>query len=106
PMWVVVVAVICVVLTAIGGAAAVRRRSVTPWLAPAVTGILVVASLELFVLTIPLAFILLVLVIARAVRRVSGRIPDDHSVGAPGLLLTVGLVPLLLLILLGRPVIE
>jgi hypothetical protein len=106
PIWVVVVAAICVVLTVIGGAAAVRRRRVTPWLAPAVTGVLLVASLELFVLTVPIVLILLVLVIVRLVRRVSGRVPGDQSVGAPGLLLTVGLVPLFLLILLGRPVIE
>jgi hypothetical protein len=106
PIWVVVVAAICVVLTVIGGAAAARRRRVTPWLAPVVTGVLAVASLELFILTVPLALILLVLVTVRAVRRASGRIPGDQSVGAPGFLLTVGLVPLLLLIFLGRPIIE
>lgn len=106
PIWVVVVAAICVVLTVFGGAAAARRRRVTPWLAPVVTGVLAVASLELFILTGPLALSLLVLVTVRAVRRVSGGIPGDPSVGAPGFLLTVGLVPLLLLIFLGRPIIE
>ena len=106
PMWVVALAAICVVLTVIGGAVAVRRRRVAPWLAPAVTGVLLVASLELFVLTIPLLVLLLVLISVRAVRRGLGRIPADKSVGAPGFLLTVGLVPLFLLILLGRPVVE
>jgi hypothetical protein len=106
PVWVVVVAAICVALTVIGGAAAAARGRVTPWLAPAVTGVLAVASLELFIITVPLALILLVLVTVRAVRRVSGRIPGDQSVGAPGFLLTVGLVPLSLLIFLGSPIIE
>jgi hypothetical protein len=106
PVWVVVVAAICVALTMIGGAAAAARGRVTPWLAPAVTGVLAVASLELFIITVPLALILLVLVTVRAVRRVSGRIPGDQSVGAPGFLLTVGLVPLSLLIFLGSPIIE
>jgi hypothetical protein len=106
PISVVAVAAICVVLTVIGGAVAVRRRRVTPWLAPAVTGVLLVASLELFFITIPLLVILLILISVRALRRGLGRIPADQSVGAPGFLLTVGLVPLFLLILLGRPVVE
>ena len=106
PTWVVVVAAICVVLTVIGSAAAARRRRVTPWLAPVVTGVIAVASLELFILAVPLALILLVLVTVRALRRVSGRIPGDQSVGAPGFLLTIGLVPLFLLIFLGRPIVE
>ena len=106
PIWVVVVGGSCVVLTVIGGAAAARRRRVTPWLAPLVVGVLLVASLELFVITIPVALILLVLISVRAMRRLLGRIPPDQSLGAPGVLLTVGLVPLFLLLFLGRPVIE
>jgi hypothetical protein len=106
PVWVVVVAAICVALTVIGGAAAARRRRVTPWVAPLVTGVLLVASLELFIVTVPLTLILLVLITVRAVRRGLGRIPSSQRVGAPGFLLTVGLVPLFLLIFLGRPVIE
>jgi hypothetical protein len=106
PIWVVVVAAICVVLTVIGGAAAARRRRVTPWVAPVVAGVLLLGSLELFIVTVPLALILLVLVTVRAARRSLGRIPADQSVGAPGFLLTVGLVPLFLLIFLGSPVIE
>lgn len=106
PIWVVAVAAICVALTVIGGAIAVRRGRITPWLAPAVTGVLLVASLELFVITVPLLLILLILISVRAVRRGLGRIPADQSVGAPGLLLTIGLVPLFLLIFLGGPVVE
>jgi hypothetical protein len=106
PIWVVAVAAICAVLTVIGGATAARRRRITPWLAPVVTGALVVASLELFMITVPLALILLLLISVRAVRRGLGRMPADHRAGAPGLLLTIRLVPLFLLILLGRPVIE
>ena len=70
PAWVVVVAAICVVLTMIGGAAAARRRRVTPWLAPVITTVLLLASLEVFVIAVPLALILLVLVAVRALRRV------------------------------------
>lgn len=106
PIWVVAVAAICAVLTVIGGAVAVRRRRVTPWLAPAVAGVLLVASLELFVITIPLLLILLILISVRAVRRGLGRIPADQNVGAPGFLLTIGLVPLLLLFFLGGPIVE
>lgn len=106
PIWVVAVAAICVALTVIGGAIAVRRGRITPWLAPAVTGVLLVASFELFVITVPLLLILLILISVRAVRRELGRIPADQSVGAPGLLLTIGLVPLFLLIFLGGPVVE
>src|ERR1017187_2994329 len=106
PGWVVVVAAICVVLTMIGGAAAARRRRITPWLAPVITTVLLLASLEVFIVAVPLALILLVLIAARALRRILGRIPFDQTVGAPGLLLTVGLVPLFLLIFLGRPVVE
>ena len=106
PIWVVALAAICVVLTVIGGAVAVRRRRVSPWLAPAITGVLLVASLELFVITIPLLLILLILISVRSVRRGLGRIPADQSVGAPGFLLTIGLVPLFLLIFLGGPIVE
>lgn len=106
PVWVVVVAAICVVSTMSGGGAAVRRGRLTPWLAPVVTAFLALACLEVFTLAIALALILLGLVTVRALRRVSGRIPRVQSVGAPGFLLTVGLVPLLLLIFLGRPVVE
>jgi hypothetical protein len=106
PIWVVVAAGICVALTVIGGAVAARRRRVSPWLAPVVVGVLLVASLELFIITIPLALMLLVLISVRSVRRVRSRIPADQRVGAPGVLLTVGLVPLFLLLFLGRPVIE
>ena len=77
PIWVVVAGGSCVVLTVIGGAAAARRRRVTPWLAPLVVGVLLVASLELFVITILVALILLVLISARAVRRLLGGIPPD-----------------------------
>src|SRR4029077_10487741 len=106
PIWVVALAAICVVLTVIGGGIAVRRRRVTPWLAPLVTGVLLVASLELFVITVPLLLLLLVVTSVRAVRRGLGRIPVDQSVGALGSLLTAGMVPLFLLIFLGGPVVQ
>lgn len=105
PVWVVVVAAICVVLTVTGGVAAARHARLTPWLAPVITGVLLLGSLELFILIVPLALLLLMLVTVRSVRRGLGRIPAVQSVGAPGLLLTLGLVPLALLILLGHPVI-
>lgn len=105
PVWVVVVAAICVVSTVIGGAAAARSGRVTPWLAPVVVSVLLVASLELLIFVIPIALIVLTLVILRVVRRAEGLMPWTRSVGAPGLLLTIGLVPLFLLILLGSPVV-
>ena len=105
PVWVVVVAAICVVPTVIGGAFAARSGRVTPWLAPLGVSILLVAGLELFIFIVPIALILIALVILRAVRRGERLVPWTLSVGAPGLLLTIGLVPLFLLIFLGSPVV-
>jgi hypothetical protein len=105
PVWVVVVAAICVVPTVIGGAIAARSGRVAPWLAPVEVTVLLVASLELFIFVIPIALIVLALLILRAVRRAEGLKPWTLSVGAPGLLLTIGLVPLFLLIFLGSPVV-
>jgi hypothetical protein len=51
PIWVAVVAAICVVPAVIGGAVAVRRGLITPWVAPAAVSVLAVASLELFYLS-------------------------------------------------------
>ena len=98
PMWVVVIAAICVVPTVIGGAAAARSGRVTAWLAPLGVSLLLVASLELFIFVIPIAIIVIALLILRAVRRAEGPTQWTLSVGAPGLLLTIGLVPLFLLI--------
>lgn len=105
PIWVVVVAAICVVPTVIGGAVAARRGRASPWLAPAVISVLAVASLELFFVVIPIALILLLLLMVRARRLASARSPGDQRVGVPGFLLTIGLVPLFLLIFLGSPVV-
>jgi hypothetical protein len=106
PIWVAVVAAICVVPAVIGGAVAVRRGLITPWVAPAVVSVLVVASLELFYFVIPVALLLLGLLVVRARRLAAARSPGDQRAGAPGFLLTVGLVPLFLLTFLGRPVVE
>ena len=105
PIWVVVVAAICVVPTVIGGAVAVRRGRAAAWLAPALISLLAIATLELFVFVIPIALILLLLFVVRARRLASTRGPGEHGAGIPGLLLTIGLVPLFLLIFLGSPVV-
>lgn len=105
PAWVIVVAAVCVALTVVGSAAAVRRGHVTPWMAPAAITVLAVACLEGIVLLVPIALIVLVLTSSGAMRRVSRRIPWDRRVGTAGVLLTLGLVPLFLLIFLGRPVV-
>lgn len=105
PVWVVVVAAICVVPTVIGGAVAARSGRVTPWLAPLGVIFLLVGSLELFIFIVPIALILIALIVLRAVRRREGLVPWTLNVGAPGLLLTIGLVPLFLLIFLGSPVV-
>lgn len=105
PLWVVVIAGTCVVPTAVGGLIAVRRGRAAAWLAPALVSALAVASLELFVFVIPIAVILLLLFIVRARRLASTRGPGERGAGIPGVLLTIGLVPLFLLIFLGSPVV-
>jgi hypothetical protein len=105
PIWVVVVAWLCEIPTVIGGAVAARSGRVTPALAPLGVSVLLVASLELFVFVIPIAVIVIALLILRAMRRAERLVPWTLSVGVPGLLLTIGLVPLFLLVFLGRPVV-
>jgi hypothetical protein len=74
-------------------------------MAPAMTSALLVATLEAFFFVILMALLLLGLVIVRAARLSRGWMPRADA-AFPGFLLTVGLVPLFLLMFLGRPVVE
>jgi hypothetical protein len=58
PIWVVVVAGVCVVPTVIGGVVGAQRGRVTAWVAPAVAACVAVASLELLIFIIPILIVL------------------------------------------------
>jgi hypothetical protein len=108
PFAVVGVGVLCAVLTGCGGAMAALRGQVTPWLAPLVTLMLVYAFLSFLVIgvlvVVPTVLVVLLLVERRS-RRVEAASTPRWRAGA-GLLLTLGLIPLSLLVLLGGPVVE
>ena len=104
PLAIVVVGALCALLTAFGGAMAVLRGQVTPWLAPPVTLILIYGFLAVGVLVIVPVLVLLLLV-NRRVRRVQV-VRTSSSRAGSALLLTLGLVPLCVLVLLGEPVVE
>ena len=105
PFAVVVVGVLCALLTAFGGAMAVLRGQVTPWLAPLVTLILIYGFLAIGVLFIVPTVLVLLLLVNRRPHRVQVNSTPSSRVGT-ALLLTLGLVPLSLLVLLGGPVVE
>jgi hypothetical protein len=105
PFAIVVVGGLCAVLTWFGGAMAALRSQVAPWLAPLVTLVLVYGFLVIGVLVILPAVVVLLLLANRRSRRVHVALTRRWRVG-PALLLTLGLVPLSLLVLLGGPVVE
>jgi hypothetical protein len=105
PVWVVLAGCLCAALTAIGGVLATRRGQVTSWVAPTVTlaallGFLVAGTLVL----LPVMVVLLLVANHRG-RRVPATPQPRRHVSA-GLVLTLGLVPLCLLVLLRGPVVD
>jgi hypothetical protein len=105
PFAIVVVGGLCAVLTWFGGAMAALRGQVTPWLAPLLTLVFFYCFLVVGILVIFLAALVLLIVVNRRSHRVQVASTRSSRVGPP-LLLTLGLVPLSLLVLLGGPVVE
>lgn len=105
PWWIVAIGLAAALAAVAGSVMAARRHRLKPWIAPALTAIIVLAELELIIL-LPLLLIVLVALAVRAWRRTTGRAPLSDAIGAPGFLLSAGLVPLMLLLLLGGPVAE
>jgi hypothetical protein len=104
PITVVYVAGACVVLTAVGSVIAVRAGQIAPWLAPVLTAIVVYGLLVAGTLIVLPAIVLIALA-SRRLRSVRGRDQARLRVSAP-VLLTLGLVPLGLLALFDRPIVE
>jgi hypothetical protein len=105
PFWVVLAGCLCAGLTGIGGFLATRRGQVTSWLAPTITlaallGFLVAGTLVL----LPVMVVLLLVANHRG-HRVPA-IPQPRRRVSAGLVLTLGLVPLCLLVLLRGPVVD
>lgn len=104
PITVVFVAGACVVLTAVGSVIAVRAGQIAPWLAPVLAAIVVYGLLVAGPLSVLPAIVLIALA-SRRFRSVRGGDQARLRVSAP-VLLTVGLVPLGLLALFDRPIVE
>jgi hypothetical protein len=104
PVTVVLVAGACVVLTAFGGVIAARNGQLAPWLAPVVTALVVYGFLVAGTLAVLPAMVVIALV---SRRRQSVPRPEQARLrsSAP-VLLTLGLVPLGLLALFDRPIVE
>jgi hypothetical protein len=104
PVTVVLVAGGCVVLTAIGGVIAARVGQLAPWLAPVVTALVVYGFLIAGPFAVLPAIVIIVLV-SRLRRSVPG--PEQSRLrSSAAVLLTLGLVPLGLLALFDRPIVE
>lgn len=104
PFWVVGIGGLCASLTGIGGVMATRRGTVTPWLLPAGTLLLLLGFLVAGVLVLaPLTVALVLLAQSRMRRHVA---PSTGWHGGAGLVLTLGLVPLCLLVVLRGPAVE
>ena len=102
PMTVVLVAGVCVALTAAGGLIALRAGQLAPWLAPVVTAMLVYGFFVAGTLIVlPAALLILLIIRSTQSRR---REHQPLNVRAAGLL-TLGLVPLSVLALLDQPVV-
>lgn len=103
PVTVVLVACVCVALTAAGGLIALRAGQLAPWLAPLATAMLVYGFFVAGTLIVlPMALLMLLVI-----RNTQSRRAHEHqplNVRAAGLL-TLGLVPLSLLALLDQPVV-
>ena len=105
PFWVVLAGGLCAALTGIGGVLATRRGQATSWLAPTVTlaallGFLVAGTLVL----LPVIVVLLLVANHRGSTVPATPRPRRHV--SAGLVLTLGLVPLCLLVLLRGPVVD
>lgn len=104
PITVVIVAVVCAALTAIGGLLSLRSGQLAPWLAPVATAIIVYGFLVVGPLIVLAAIVLIMLVSRR--RQSSSRREHAWLKAGAALLLTLGLVPLGLLALFDQPIVE
>jgi hypothetical protein len=106
PFWVVLAGCLCAGLTGTGGVLATRRGQVTSWLAPTVT----LAALLGFLSVVGVLVLLPVMVVLLLVANHRGHrvpaIPQAKRRVSAGLVLTLGLVPLCLLVLLRGPVVD
>jgi len=105
PFWVVLAGCLCVGLTGTGGVLATRRGQVTAWLAPAATLAALLGFLVAGVLVLLPVMVVVLLVAHPRGRRVPA-IPQPARRVSAGLVLTLGLVPLCLLVLLRGPVVD
>lgn len=104
PITVVFVAGACVVLTAIGGVIALRARQLAPWLAPVLAAVVVYGFLVAGTLIVlPASVIILLASLRLQSMRASAQARLRVSAAV---LLTLGLVPLGLLALFDRPIVE
>jgi uncharacterized membrane protein len=104
PITVVIVAGACVVLTAIGGVIAARAGQIGPWLAPVLAAVVVYGFLIAGTLVVLPAIVFLVLA-SRWIQSKRRRERPRLRVSA-AVFLTLGLVPLGLLALFDRPIVE
>jgi hypothetical protein len=104
PVTVVLVAGACVVLTAIGGVIAARAGQLAPWLAPVVTALVVYG----FLIAGPFVVLPAIVIIVLVSRRRQSEPGPEHARlrSSAAVFLTLGLVPLGLLALFDRPIVE
>ena len=105
PFWVVLAGGLCGVLTGVGGVMATRRGQVTSWLAPTATLAALLGFLVAGVLVLLPVIVVLLLVANHRGRSVPLN-PQPRRRLSAGLVLTLGLVPLCLLVLLRGPVVD
>ena len=105
PFWVVLAGSLCAAMTGIGGVLATRRGQATSWLAPTVTLAALLGFLAAGTLVLLPVIVVLLLVANHRGRRVPATPQSRRHVSA-GLILTLGLVPLCLLVLLRGPVVD
>lgn len=105
PDAVVVIGVVCALLASLGALTAARRGLVVPWLAPMCAILVLLSAVLVFVLALLAAIAAVIIAFRLRARRTSaGMVPSGNLL--PASLLTLGLVPLLALVLLGRPVVQ
>ena len=105
PYWVVLAGGTCAALTGIGGVLATRRAQTTSWLAPTVTLAALLGVLSAGTLVLLPVVVVSLLVAAHQEHRVPA-IPQPTRRVSAGLVLTLGLVPLCLLVLPRGPVVD
>jgi len=105
PYWVVLAGGTCAALTGLGGLLATRRAQATSWLAPTVTLAALLGFLSAGTLVLLPIVVVFLLVAAHQGHRVPA-IPQPTRRVSAGLVLTLGLVPLCLLVLLRGPVVD